>query len=134
MGDGERAHSILVVDNGTQFGKLYAKRLRDLGVQVDFVGVGTYEKDGRTIFRELSLERVKGYAGLVIAGGKSSVTVPEEERIRIDPSIYSEFENPILGTCFGHQDMADRLGGKVEKGLIQCGPVYTNVNLENPLF
>jgi len=134
MGDGERAHSILVVDNGTQYGKLYVKRLRDLGVEVDYESLGTYEEDGRTIIPELHLADVQGFAGLVIAGGKSSVTVPEEQRIKIDPHIYSEFENPILGTCFGHQDMADRLGGEVEEGLIQCGPVYAIVDLRNPFF
>jgi len=125
---------ILVIDNGTQYGQLYAKRLRDLGIEVDTIDAGVYLEGGELIRPRVLLEEVEEYKGIVIAGGRSSVTISEEERVDIDRRIYSEFEGPILGTCFGHQDMADRLGGKVEKGIKQCGPVYTKVDLNNPFF
>jgi GMP synthase (glutamine-hydrolysing) len=136
MGEaGSKRSSIIVIDNGTQYGVLYVKRLRDLGVNVESVDAGVYEdEEGNLVRPHISFEDVKGYAGIVIAGGRSSVTDNEIKRVDIDPMIYSHFEGPVLGTCFGHQDMADRLGGKVITGLKQCGPVYTTADLSNPLF
>ncbi len=130
----ERTNKIIVIDNGTQYGQLYAKRFRDLGIEVETFDAGTYMEDGELIRPRVSLDKVLGYAGVVIAGGRSSVTDVEEKRVDIDPKIYSDFKGPVLGTCFGHQDMADRLGGEVIVGLPQCGPVYTDVNQLNPFF
>ncbi len=100
-------NTILVIDNGTQYGQLYAKRFRDMGLKVKTIDAGVYtDSEGKLIRPKVSLEDVVGYAGVVIAGGRSSVNDPEEQRVDIDPRIYSEFKNPVLGTCFGHQDMS----------------------------
>ncbi|PIN85917.1 hypothetical protein COV19_07540 [Candidatus Woesearchaeota archaeon CG10_big_fil_rev_8_21_14_0_10_44_13] len=131
----ERKNRILVIDNGTQYGQLYAKRFRDLGMDVESIDAGVYcDEDGNLVRPKVTLDDVAGFACVVIAGGRSSVTDAPDRRVDIDPRIYSDYEGPLLGTCFGHQDMADRLGGKVVNGLKQCGPVYTTVNLKNPFF
>jgi len=129
----EKADSILVVGNGSQFEGLYVKRLRDLRISVDYVDKGTYyDEKGNLVRPSLRLADVKGWAGLIFTGGKSSV-LDEEERVDIDPRIYTEFDGPILGTCYGHHDIAVVFGGKVEKGFSQCGPVFTDIK-PNLLF
>ncbi len=130
----EKRKKIVIIDNGTQYGQLYAKRFRDLGVDVDSIDAGVYYEGEKLVRPKVSLFDILGYAGVVVAGGKSSVTDDESKRVDIDPRIYSQFDGPVLGTCFGHQDMADRMGGKVISGLKQCGPVFSAVNPKNPLF
>ena len=128
-------NSIVVIDNGTQYGLLYVKRLKDLGIRIFSIDAGVYkDNQGNLVRKRINLEDIARFAGVVVAGGRGSVTDDENKRVDIDPKIYSDFENPVLGTCFGHQDMADRLGGTVVNDLKQCGPVYTKVDLTNPLF
>tara|TARA_Y100000310_G_C20701621_1_gene830493 strand:+ start:4772 stop:6883 length:2112 start_codon:yes stop_codon:yes gene_type:complete len=130
-----RTKRILVIDNGTQYGELWVKRLEEQGVHVDYFNAGVYEtEDGRIIKPRISLKDVKGYKGVVIAGGKSSVIGDEEQVPGIGESIIKEFNGPILGACLGHQLMAHQLDGTVLPGYKQCGPVDSEFDLENILF
>src|SRR5690606_30223939 len=49
--------------------------------------------------------------GLILSGGPASVHA--DDAYRIDPAIF-DLGIPTLGICYGHQLMADLLGGKVE--------------------
>ena len=120
LDDSLKKKTIVVIDNGTQYGLLYVKRLKDLGINVHSIDAGVYtDEKGKIVRRRVSLEELIGFAGVVVAGGRSSVIDEESKRVDIDPRIYKEFPEPILGTCFGHQDMADRLGGRVVNYLKQ---------------
>ncbi|MDY6894475.1 MAG: gamma-glutamyl-gamma-aminobutyrate hydrolase family protein, partial [Thermotogota bacterium] len=97
---------ILVIDYGSQYTQLLAKRIRDLGVFSEVV-----QFDDNIFFNDVK--------GIVLSGGPDSV-------YDIDaPDISDEILNaelPILGICYGMQLMAKKLGGKVEqRGIAEYG-------------
>lgn len=96
--------SIVILDFGSQYTQLIARRIRELGV---FSEIYPYT---------LSLEELKAMepAGIVLSGGPSSVSDPHAPMIA--PKVY-ELGIPILGICYGMQLTAHLLGGKVEKSL-----------------
>ncbi len=96
--------SIVILDFGSQYTQLIARRIRELGV---FSEIYPYN---------ISLEELKAMepAGIVLSGGPSSVSDPNAPMIA--PKVY-ELGIPILGICYGMQLTAHLLGGKVEKSL-----------------
>ncbi|PNR93758.1 GMP synthase [Petrotoga sp. HWH.PT.55.6.1] len=110
---------ILVIDYGSQYTQLLAKRIRDLGV---FSEVIQYDDN-------ISLSNVKG---IILSGGPDSV-------YDIDaPDISDEILNaelPILGICYGMQLIAKKLGGKVEqRGIAEYGKTKINITDQSLLF
>lgn len=110
---------ILVIDYGSQYTQLLAKRIRDLGV---FSEVIQYDDN-------ISLNNVKG---IILSGGPDSV-------YDIDaPDISDEILNaelPILGICYGMQLIAKKLGGKVEqRGIAEYGKTKINITDQSLLF
>lgn len=110
---------ILVIDYGSQYTQLLAKRIRDLGV---FSEVIQYDDN-------ISLSNVKG---IILSGGPDSV-------YDIDaPDISDEILNaeiPILGICYGMQLIAKKLGGKVEqRGIAEYGKTKINITNQSLLF
>lgn len=100
---------ILVVDFGSQTAHLIGRRLRDLGVQVEYV-------DPETAVEVADKQKPMG---IILSGGPSSVY--EQDAPTIDPSIFS-MEIPILGICYGWHLMAKLLGGQVISGQKEYGP------------
>lgn len=100
---------ILVVDFGSQTAHLIGRRLRDLGVKVEYVNP------------ENATEAVDQYSptGIILSGGPSSVY--EDGAPTIDPKIFT-LDLPILGICYGWHIMAKLLGGKVISGQKEYGP------------
>ncbi|QJR21496.1 GMP synthase [glutamine-hydrolyzing] [Brevinematales bacterium NS] len=96
--------SIVILDFGSQYTQLIARRIRELGV---FSEIYPYT---------LSLEELKAMepAGIVLSGGPSSVSDPHAPMI--SPEMY-ELGIPILGICYGMQLTAHLLGGRVERSL-----------------
>jgi GMP synthase (glutamine-hydrolysing) len=92
---------ILVLDFGSQYNLLIARRIRELGV---FSQVVRYD---------IPAERIRELAprGLVFSGGPGSVT---EEGFAPDPEVL-RLGLPILGICYGMQVLAHLLGGRVER-------------------
>ena len=92
--------SILIVDFGSQFTHLIARRFRELGVYSEIIPPGT------------PLKTILAYKpkGLVLSGGPSSVY--QQGAPRCHPEIFS-MSLPVLGICYGMQLMCDVLGGKV---------------------
>jgi len=110
---------ILVIDYGSQYTQLLAKRIRDLGV---FSEVVQYDDN-------ISLNNVKG---IILSGGPDSV-------YDIDaPDISDEILNaelPILGICYGMQLLAKKLGGKVEqRGIAEYGKTKISITNQTLLF
>lgn len=96
-------NSILVLDFGSQYNQLIARRVRDMGVYAEVVPC------------TISVEELKKYkpAGVILSGGPSSVF--SENSFLVEPEMF-EMGVPVFGICYGMQLTAHVLGGKVEKG------------------
>jgi GMP synthase (glutamine-hydrolysing) len=94
--------TILVLDFGSQYTQLIARRLRELSVYSDIIPFNT----------PLEALRAKSPAGIILSGGPKSVS--EAGAPRCDPKIF-ELGTPVLGICYGMQLMTDLLGGEVRR-------------------
>ncbi|MHC4832468.1 MAG: glutamine-hydrolyzing GMP synthase [Planctomycetota bacterium] len=93
--------TILILDFGSQYAQLIARRIREAGVFSILVAPDRPAA-------ELAAMRPKG---IVLSGGPSSVT--DREAPRCDPAIF-DLGVPILGICYGMQIGCQILGGTVE--------------------
>ncbi len=100
---------IYIVDFGGQTAHLIGRRLRQLGVQVEYL----HPKDA------LAAVQAKKPAGIIFSGGPDFVT--REGAPTVDKKIY-ELGVPILGICYGWQLMAHQLGAKIDGGSKEFGP------------
>lgn len=94
--------SILIMDFGSQYTQLLARRIRELEVYCELVP--------HTISREELLN--KSPVGLILSGGPMSVTGKDAPQL---PSWLFDLSLPMLGVCYGMQAMAASLGGVVER-------------------
>ena len=92
---------VLVVDLGAQYAQLIARRIRECHVYSEIVAHDLPAS-------ELAARRP---AGIVLSGGPASVY--EAGAPALDPGVF-ELGVPVLGICYGHQLMAQTLGGEVE--------------------
>ncbi|HEV1997864.1 MAG TPA: glutamine-hydrolyzing GMP synthase [Candidatus Dormibacteraeota bacterium] len=93
--------TVLVLDFGSQFSQLIARRVREARVYCELV-------PGQASINDI-LDR--NPRGLIFSGGPTSVY--DEGAPHPDPALY-ELGIPILGVCYGMQLMAEALGGGVE--------------------
>ncbi len=93
---------VLILDFGSQYTQLIARRVRELGVYSEIKPFN------------ISLEQVKKMhpKGIILSGGPASVY--EENAPRIDREFF-QLDVPILGICYGLQLMAYVLGGEVRR-------------------
>ena len=92
---------ILVLDFGSQYTQLIARRVRECGVYSEI-------KPFNFSVSEILQHRPKG---IILSGGPSSVY--DEKAPLSDPKIF-DLGIPILGICYGLQIMAFQMGGKVD--------------------
>jgi len=92
---------ILILDFGSQYTELLARRVREMEVYCE---VHPFDLAEETI-RDLAPQ------GVILSGGPDSVY--ENTDIRI-PQIIFDLNVPILGVCYGMQSMAAQMGGTVE--------------------
>src|SRR5689334_21279696 len=92
---------IPILDFGSQYAQLIARRVREKGVYSELVRPDISADD---------LKKLKP-KGIILSGGPNSVY--EQGAPRCDPRIF-DLGVPILGICYGLQIMAHSLGGKVE--------------------
>ncbi|WP_444914393.1 glutamine-hydrolyzing GMP synthase [Microbulbifer sp. ZKSA004] len=92
---------ILILDFGSQYTQLIARRVRELGV---FSEIRAFD---------MTEEEIREYQpkGIILAGGPESV--PEEGSPRAPEAVYN-LGVPVLGICYGMQTMAHQLGGTVQ--------------------
>ena len=92
--------TIVVLDFGSQYTQLIARRLRELAVYSEILPPTT------------PVEEIKrrNPVGIIFSGGPRSVSEPGAPRP--DPAIFA-LGTPTLGICYGMQLMTDELGGKV---------------------
>ncbi len=93
---------ILIIDFGSQYTQLIARRVRDLGVYCEIFHCDMAENTLRDF----------APTGIILSGGPESVT---EETTARAPQLVFELGCPVLGICYGMQTMATQLGGKVEQ-------------------
>jgi len=92
--------TIIVLDFGSQYTQLIARRLRELSVYSE---IWPPDTPAATI-------RAKHPAGIILSGGPKSVSDPGAPRC--DPTLF-DLGSPVLGICYGMQLMAHALGGRV---------------------
>jgi len=99
---GAGRETIVVLDFGSQFSQLIARRVRELHVFSELLPF------------DVPLERLRALQprGIILSGGPDSVYDPQAPRL--DPGVFS-LGVPVLGLCYGMQLMAHQLGGKVER-------------------
>lgn len=100
------AHKILILDFGSQYTQLIARRIREAGVYCEI-----YAWD-------CPPDAIKEFTprGIILSGGPESVTDNQGPRAA---SIIFELGVPVLGICYGMQTMAEQFGGKVESSSLR---------------
>ncbi len=116
------AQKILILDFGSQYTQLIARRVREIGAYCEI-----YAWDAGD-------EAIRAYApqGIILSGGPETTTL--EGTPRASQAVF-ELGVPVLGICYGMQTMAVQLGGKVESSeLREFGYARVTVNGANPLL
>ncbi len=115
---------ILIIDFGSQFTQLIARRIRELGV---FSEIVSHKKIN-------SLKVFNNVIGIILSGGP--LNVYNSYKFRFNRKVL--FLNiPILGICFGHQIISKELGGRVKKskfrefGLAEIKKVNNSLLIKN---
>jgi GMP synthase (glutamine-hydrolysing) len=92
---------ILILDFGSQYTQLIARRIRELNVyceifpfDIDFKSINDFKANG-----------------IILSGGPNSVY---EEKTPLAPKEIFSLDVPILGICYGMQTIVNQLGGKVQ--------------------
>jgi GMP synthase (glutamine-hydrolysing) len=116
-----KKETILVLDFGSQYTQLIARRIRELNVYSEIVPY-TIGPD------EIKVRRAKG---LILSGGPASVYEPGA--LHSDPSLL-HLGLPVLGICYGMQLITQQMGGQVQSAeRREYGPATIEV-LDDPLF
>jgi GMP synthase (glutamine-hydrolysing) len=116
------AEKVLVLDFGSQYAQLIARRVREQHVYCEIVR------------HDLPLERIRELApaGLILSGGPASVYA--EAAPRCDPAIFTS-GIPTLGICYGMQLACEALGGTVGSAASrEYGRALLDVVASDPLF
>ena len=110
---------IAVVDFGGQYAHLIATKLRRLNVLAEILQP------------EDPLEKFREYRGIILSG--SPALSSHDEDGAYTRAIY-DLDVPILGFCFGHQEIAKHYGGRVEHTKREYGPASLEVRGDSPIF
>ncbi len=114
---------IVIVDFGSQYSRLIARRVRELKVYCEIVSPDS------------EWEQVSGInpKGVILSGGPASVY---DEGAPLAPAWVYDRSLPVLGICYGMQVLVHQLGGKVAPGLKQeFGHSVLHQNVaDSPLF
>ena len=95
------AHKVLILDFGSQYTQLIARRVREIGVYCEIHPWDCNEYYIRDFMPQ----------GIILSGGPETVTETDTPRA---PELVFSLGVPVLGICYGMQTMASQLGGLVE--------------------
>ncbi len=109
---------VLVIDFGSQYTRLLARRIREAGVYSEVIDPGGYP----------DITKVRA---IILSGGPKSVL--NEDALNVPKWVY-ESNLPVLGICYGMQKLTVDFGGKVEKtSVAEYGKTKINLLSENKL-
>lgn len=112
------SQKILILDFGSQYTQLIARRVRELGVYCEIWDYQCTESEVRDFAAH----------GIIFSGGPETATLADSPRAE---HYLFELGVPLLGICYGMQTMAEQLGGKVEASeKSEFG--YAEVDLPHP--
>jgi GMP synthase (glutamine-hydrolysing) len=114
--------SIVILDFGSQYSLLIARRVRECGVYCELLP------------HDAPIDAVADLnpKGFILSGGPASVY---EEDAPLAPAYVFESELPVLGICYGMQLLGHQLGGKVTPHeLKEYGPALIEIDEPSPLF
>lgn len=116
MGFGGKIVRIVIVDYGSQYTQLLARRIREMGVFSEIVN-SRFKFEGDEI-------------GIILSGGPMSVY----DKLAFDlPEELFDKDIPVLGICYGMQLITKNFGGKIEKGEIaEYG--FTKISLSDSVL
>ena len=92
---------ILIVDFGSQFTQLIARKIRELGIYCEIISHKKIDK-----FKKFE----KNIKGIVLSGGP--LNVYESNKVKFNNKLL-KLGLPVLGICFGHQIISKAMGGSV---------------------
>lgn len=114
---------ILVLDFGSQYNQLIARRIREMGVYSE---LKPHEITAADIKSRGDVE------GIVFSGGPKSIYA--EDAYHCDPEIFN-LGIPVLGICYGMQLTTEHFGGRIERGTTkEFGRMPIKVKNDCPLF
>jgi GMP synthase (glutamine-hydrolysing) len=117
-----RSEKVLILDFGSQYSQLIARRVRELNVYCELV-------PGDTPWPQLE---AMSPVALILSGGPASVY--DEGAPQVDPAALRS-ALPVLGICYGMQLLAQHLGGEVAPGSRrEYGPALISVGDPGRLF
>ena len=115
-------HRILILDFGSQYTQLIARRIREIGVYCELWAWDVTEDQIRDF----------NPTGIILSGGPESVAELNSPRA---PEYVFQAGVPVLGICYGMQTMAEQLGGKVScSDMREFGYAQVEVTAKNNLF
>ena len=112
---------IVIVDFGSQFTQLIARKIREIGVYSEIIN-----------FNQVSnLTNNKLIKGIILSGGP--LTLTNKNSISLNDHILN-LNLPILGICYGHQILAKKFGGRVKISKTrEFGQAFIKSKLKSPI-
>ena len=118
----QHSETIVILDFGSQFTQLIARRIREMNVYCEIHPFNT------------PLDKIRSVkpVGIILSGGPSSVY---DDKAPLPDVALFEMKLPVLGICYGMQVMAHYLGGKVDKAAHrEYGRAEIRISDHNDLF
>ena len=118
----KRDNKILILDCGSQYTQLIARRVRELGVFSEI------------LFWDSPKDKIEASSpsGIIISGGPRSVLDSDAPSVPMD---ILDSDIPVLGICYGMQLIAHQFGGRVNKGeSAEYGRAKVSISGDSRLF
>ena len=115
---------IIIIDFGSQFTQLIARRIREFNVYCEIINHKQTSK----------LKDFEKINGIILSGGP--LNVYETKKVKFNKTLFDK-KIPILGICFGHQLISKSLGGKVKQakqrefGLVKIKQINSSILTQN---
>ena len=112
---------IIIIDFGSQFTQLIARKVREIGIYSEIINFNQIK----------SLKKNSSIKGIILSVGP--LTTTNKNSIELDNCIL-DFKLPILGICYGHQILAKKFGGKVKISKTrEFGHAIVRTKLNSPI-